>query len=52
LLGHSDPKVTLAIYTQVFDGEIDEAGDILNFMVNRAHSSEMSDSKKTEFQRV
>lgn len=41
LLGHSDPKVTLAVYTQVLDSEIDEAGDVLKLMVNRAHSSEM-----------
>ena len=41
LLGHSDPKVTLAVYTQVLDNEIDEAGDILKIMVDRAHSSEM-----------
>jgi integrase len=41
LLGHSDPKVTLAVYTQVLDNEIDEAGDILKVMVGRAHSSEM-----------
>jgi integrase len=41
LLGHSDPKVTLAVYTQVLDSEIDEAGDILKIMVDRAHSSEM-----------
>jgi hypothetical protein len=40
-LGHSDPKVTLAVYTQVLDNEIDEAGDILKIMVDRAHSSEM-----------
>jgi len=43
LLGHSDPKVTLAVYTQVLDSEIDEAGDVLKLMVNRAHSSEMSE---------
>jgi integrase len=41
LLGHSDPKVTLAVYTQVLDSEIDEAGDILKLMVSKAHSSEM-----------
>lgn len=41
LLGHSDPKVTLAVYTQVLDSEIDEAGDLLKLMVNKAHSSEM-----------
>jgi integrase len=41
LLGHSDPKVTLAVYTQVLDSEIDEAGDVLKSMVSRAHSSEM-----------
>jgi len=33
LLGHSDPKVTLAVYTQVLDDEIDEAGLILKSMV-------------------
>ncbi len=41
LLGHSDPKVTLAVYTQVLDSEIDEAGDVLKLMVGRGHSSEM-----------
>jgi integrase len=46
LLGHSDPKVTLAVYTQVLDSEIDEAGDTLKLMVSKAHSSEMSDSLK------
>ena len=29
LLGHSDPKITLAIYTQVLDTEIDETGEML-----------------------
>jgi integrase len=29
LLGHSDPKVTLAIYTQVIDSEIDDVGVLL-----------------------
>jgi len=29
LLGHSDPRVTMAIYTQVLDNEIDDAGDLL-----------------------
>jgi integrase len=29
LLGHSDPRVTMAIYTQVLDNEIDEAGVLL-----------------------
>jgi integrase len=52
LLGHSDPKVTLAVYTQVLDSEIDEAGDVLKLMVGRAHSSEMSDSKTTKYQRI
>ena len=45
LLGHSDPKITLAIYTQVLDNEIDETGNILRFMVNRAHSSELEGQK-------
>lgn len=29
LLGHSDPKVTLAVYTQVIDSEIDDVGILL-----------------------
>jgi integrase len=29
LLGHSDPKVTLRVYTQVLDNEIESTGDIL-----------------------
>jgi integrase len=29
LMGHSDPKVTMKIYTQVLDDEIDKAGAIL-----------------------
>ena len=29
LLGHSDPRITMGIYTQVLDNEIDEAGLIL-----------------------
>jgi integrase len=29
LLGHSDPKVTLAVYTQVIDSEIDDVGVLL-----------------------
>jgi integrase len=33
LLGHSDPKITLAIYTQVLDNEIDETGDMLRTFI-------------------
>lgn len=33
LLGHSDPKVTLAIYTQVLDNEIDDAGALLKSFI-------------------
>jgi len=29
LLGHSDPRITMGIYTQVLDSEVDEAGLIL-----------------------
>jgi integrase len=29
LLGHSDPMMTLKIYTSVLDNEIDDAGEIL-----------------------
>jgi integrase len=33
LLGHSDPIMTLKVYTSVLDNEIDEAGNILeNFL--------------------
>ena len=42
LLGHSDPKVTLAVYTRVLDSEIDDAGVTLASMVNKDLSSEMS----------
>ena len=52
LLGHSDPKVTLAVYTQVLDMEIDEAGDILKLMVSRAHSLEMSDAKPAKLKHI
>ena len=30
LLGHSDPMMTLRVYTSVLDSEIDDAGDTLN----------------------
>ena len=33
LLGHSDPKVTLAIYTQVLDNEIDDTGIMLRLFI-------------------
>lgn len=33
LLGHSDPKITLSIYTQVLDREIDEVGNCLQAML-------------------
>ena len=32
LMGHSDPKITMAIYTRVLDNEIDSAGAILRRM--------------------
>jgi integrase len=32
LLGHSDVKVTLKVYTQVLDDEIDAAGDLLRLI--------------------
>jgi integrase len=36
LLGHSDPIMTLKVYTSVLDNEIDEAGNILeDFLKNR-----------------
>jgi integrase len=33
LLGHSDPRITMAIYTQVLDSEIDDAGDLLKNVI-------------------
>lgn len=33
LLGHSDPKVTLSVYTRVLDSEIEATGLILNSML-------------------
>jgi len=33
LLGHSDPKVTLAVYTQVLDSEIDDTGALLRAFI-------------------
>jgi integrase len=33
LLGHSDPRVTMAIYTQVLDNEIDDAGVLLRKVI-------------------
>ncbi len=51
LLGHSDPKITLSVYTRVLDNEIDDAGSILTLMVKKAHSSEMSDSSRRPLSR-
>ena len=33
LLGHSDPRVTLAIYTRVLDNEIDDVGRLINSVI-------------------
>ena len=33
LLGHSDPKVTLSVYTRVLDSEIDDAARILGSLI-------------------
>lgn len=35
LLGHSDPKITLSVYTRVLDTEIDDAGATLIQMVKK-----------------
>lgn len=45
LLGHSDPKITLSIYTRVLDSEIDDAGKVISLMAARAHSSEMREQQ-------
>ena len=52
LLGHSDPKVTLSIYTRVLDNEIDDAGTVLSLMVKKAHSSEMRRQRLVVTQRI
>ena len=36
LMGHSNPMVTLKIYTQVLDGEIDKSGDAIRDYLKRA----------------
>jgi integrase len=33
LLGHSDPRVTMDVYTRVLDNEIDDVGDLLGKMI-------------------
>ena len=35
LLGHSDPIMTLKVYTSVLDNEIDEAGEVLQMYIKR-----------------
>ena len=35
LMGHSDPKITMAIYTRVLDDEIDMTGVVLRELLNR-----------------
>ena len=35
LLGHSDPKITLAVYTRVLDTEIQEVGDTLRKLLKK-----------------
>ena len=41
LLGHSDPKVTLAVYTRVLDSEIDDAGRLLGALIGDEKSPAM-----------
>jgi len=38
LLGHSDPVLTMKIYTGVLDSEIDEAGDVLRKIRRASHN--------------
>jgi len=40
LLGHSDPKMTLAIYTQVLDHEIDDSGIALKQWIESSRKIE------------
>lgn len=53
LLGHSDPKVTLAIYTQVLDNEIDDTGEMLRAFIGneKANSAENSAMRLTAYTR-
>lgn len=44
LLGHSDPKVTLAIYTQVLDNEIDDTGDMLRAFIGNEKTNSAGNS--------
>lgn len=44
LLGHSDPKVTLAIYTQVLDNEIDDTGDMLRAFIGNEKANSAGNS--------
>ena len=39
LLGHSDPKVTLSIYTQVLDTEIDDTGAMLRSFIGHENAT-------------
>jgi integrase len=49
LLGHSDPKITLAVYTRVLDTEIDDVGNVLTLVSKRAHSLEMREQLQSQF---
>ena len=41
LLGHSDPMMTLRVYTSVLDSEIDDAGDkLFNFLSENGNKPE------------
>ena len=46
LLGHSDPMMTLRVYTSVLDSEIDDAGTLLaNFVSKKADSPMLDDGQ-------
>ena len=43
LLGHSDPMMTLRVYTSVLDSEIDDAGNkLLEFISHSGNTSLLS----------
>ena len=48
LLGHSDPKITLSVYTRVLDSEIDDAGKIITRISQKDYSSEMREQLTKE----
>jgi integrase len=49
LLGHSDPRVTMAVYTQVLDTEIDDVGVLLSKAMNKGRGISLGDGGQNIF---